>query len=106
MEITLIKSIINKLLSELKIKYSDFNGVYLFGSRVRNDYKFDSDYDLAILFNRQVSQSFKEEIYEVIYNYLLEFNVFIDAHIYSTQDILNPLTPFRQNIKNQGVFYG
>ena len=105
MEKSLINTVIDKLISELKMKYSDFTGIYLFGSRVRNDFKVNSDYDIAILFNRLVNQNFKDEIIDIIYNYILEFDIFIDAHIYSSQDIYHPITPFRQNIKNEGVFY-
>ncbi|OGU14259.1 MAG: hypothetical protein A2X61_16735 [Ignavibacteria bacterium GWB2_35_12] len=105
MENLLINEIIKELLSDLKQKYPDFNGIYLFGSRVRSDFHIDSDYDIAILFDRIVNQRFKDEVIDIIYNYILEFDIFIDVHIFNSQDIINPLTPFRTNIKKEGVFY-
>jgi hypothetical protein len=28
------------------------------------------------------------------------------VHIYKLNDILDPMTPYRQNVKNDGIFYG
>ena len=43
------EKIIDELKAELKSKYPDFRGIYLFGSRARGDFQNDSDYDLAFI---------------------------------------------------------
>jgi uncharacterized protein len=99
------EKIIKELLEEIKSKYSEFRGIYLFGSRARGDFDEDSDYDLAFVFDREISTLFKDEIRELAIDKELEFLILIDSHIFKNYDILNPVTPFRENIKNEGVFY-
>ena len=43
MQKTDIENIINEIKEELKQKYSDFRGLYLFGSRARGDFNENSD---------------------------------------------------------------
>jgi predicted nucleotidyltransferase len=102
----LIEKVIKELSAVLKKKYSDFRGIYFFGSRARGIYKEDSDYDFVFVFDRNVSRKFKDEIRKIIYSCELKYNINIDSHIYSHQEILEPITPFRENVKNEGVFYG
>lgn len=99
------KEIINKILGILKQKYPDFRGIYLFGSRARGNFHSDSDYDLAIIFNRKVESEIKREISGIIAIIMMEYEVIIDNPVLNYQDILNPITPLRENIKNEGIFY-
>lgn len=98
--------IINELLSELKRDYQDFYGVYLFGSRARGDEGFNSDYDLAVVFNKEVDSQLKRKVSNIIAQIMMKYEVIIDNPILNINDIVNPVTPLRQNIKNEGIFYG
>lgn len=98
-------TIIEDLIILLKSKYPEFRGIYLFGSRARNDFHNDSDYDIAILFDFIINQKFKDEIIGIIYDFILKYDIFIDVHIFNSQEIINPATPLRKNIKNEGIFY-
>jgi len=104
------RSIIDILISELKeglnIKYKDFKGIFFFGSRSRDNFSEESDLDLVLTFARVIDRDFKNEIRDYVYDYSLKYNVVIDSHIYNLNDILNPITPFRDVVKNQGIFYG
>jgi predicted nucleotidyltransferase len=100
-----IKKIIMDLKEELKKKYPDFDGIYLFGSRVRDDYKEDSDYDIILAFGHNVDRRLKKEISSIIYRYELDNNIILDEHVYRHSDILNPATPFRQNVLKEGRYY-
>jgi predicted nucleotidyltransferase len=62
----LIEKVIKELSSVLKKKYSDFRGIYFFGSRARGIYK--EDYDFVFVFDRKVSRKFKDEIRKIIYS--------------------------------------
>lgn len=98
--------IINSLKNELKTKYQDFLGIYLFGSIARGEEHSYSDIDLAIVFDRVIDWRFQSEIWEIISLSEIEFGVFIDAHIINYKDIVDPNSPLNENIKTQGIFYG
>ena len=94
---------IKKLLSE---NYSDFKGIYFFGSRSKTVSSIDSDYDIAIIFDRKIDREFKYEIIDLVYGVDLKYDVILDVKVYCEGDIRNPITPFRRNIKNEGVLFG
>lgn len=97
--------IINEVRETLKRNYTSFKGVYFFGSRVNDDYNEFSDYDLALIFEEEITWQFKDEIRNLIYDVMLNFDVVIDSHIFSKEQITNPTTPFRKNIKSEGLYY-
>jgi predicted nucleotidyltransferase len=106
MDQSLIPKIIKEISDNLKNKYSDFRGMYLFGSRAKGTYNADSDLDLLLIFDKEIDWRFKQEIYDFIYDYDLKYDTIIDTKIYSHSDIINPITPFRDIIKKEGIFYG
>lgn len=99
------KSLIEEVRNSLKESGINLMGIYLFGSRSKEKQHSESDYDLAIILKSAVSQSIKDSIRSVIYDIMLKYDVVIDSHIYSESDIVNPQTPFREIIKNEGIFY-
>ena len=101
-----IDDIITELKSALKKKYPDFTGIYFYGSQRGVISSLESDYDLALVFNKKINKKFKEEIIDLIYEFDLQYDIVIDAKIYSSDEISNPVTPFRANVKNEGTFYG
>jgi predicted nucleotidyltransferase len=100
-----INIILNELKEELKSKYPDFRGIYFFGSRARGDAHEDSDYDIVIVFDREIEWKFKREIRKYIYNKESLYNILFDPKIYRFNDILNPITYFRYMVKEEGLFY-
>jgi predicted nucleotidyltransferase len=80
-------------------------GMYLFGSRAKDIQQHGSDYDIAIILKSTVNQVIKDAIRSIIYDIMLKHDVVIDSHIYSEKDIVNPKTPFRGVIKNEGIYY-
>ena len=105
MQKTDIENIINEIKEELKQKYSDFRGLYLFGSRARGDFNENSDYNIALIFDREIDWRFKNEIRDIIINYEIKFVIIIDSHIYNVNTLNNPVTQFRCNIIDEGRFY-
>jgi len=103
----IIEEIISKLNEQLKKSYPDFKGLYFYGSRVAGKGTKDSDYDIVFLFERKkIDRSLKDEIISLVYDYELENDIIIDVRVYTFQSIQNPKTPFRLNVKTEGVFYG
>ncbi len=101
----LIENTIVKLIADMKQRYPDFKGIYLFGSYARGDFKEDSDYDMALIFERSIDRKFKDSIRLRIMDYEIENQIIIDSHIYNYNDIQNPITPFREKVKSEGIYY-
>ena len=97
--------IVKELSTELRNYYPDFRGIYFFGSRARGDYNEFSDFDFASVFDRVIDWKFEKEIIQIISKYDLKYQIIIDSHVYNHNDILNPITPFRQNVLKEGLFY-
>jgi uncharacterized protein len=97
--------LIEDIKAEHKGKYPDFRGIYFFGSRARGDHHDDSDYDLALVFDREISGQFKDDVNGVIFDFSLDNDIFIDSWIFNTDDIADPDTQLRRNIKKEGIFY-
>lgn len=100
-----IEKVIAEIKEELKNRYSDFVGVYFFGSKARGTGHTDSDYDLMFVFNREIDWRFEDEVLEFIYPYNLKYDIIIDYKIYSLREMNNPSTPFQLNVKQEGLFY-
>ena len=101
-----IEKCIKEITTLLKLTYPDFKGIYLYGSRVRGDYKADSDYDLLFVFERDVKWEFKEEIRHIIYEYEDKYDVFLDSKIISAREMDMNRIPLIQSVKDTGIFYG
>lgn len=100
---------VNILIEELKNvivrTYSGFLGIYFFGSRNNNTWTEDSDVDIMLAFDRELSWEEKRKLKSDIYDVELKYDYLIDAKIYKQSDIDTPITPFREQVKNTAVFY-
>lgn len=102
-----IDKIINELRNHIKNKYAEFKGLYFYGSRARGEGTIDSDYDIVFSFDREkINRPLKDDIINIVYDYELENDILIDVRVYTFQSIQNPSTPFRVNVKSEGIFYG
>jgi predicted nucleotidyltransferase len=99
------QSLIEEVRDSLRESGIALAGIYLFGSRSKDIQQRDSDYDVAIILKTSVSQTIKDSIRSILYNIMLKHDIVIDSHIYSEKDIINPQTPFREVIRNEGIFY-
>lgn len=100
------ENIIEKISEKLKKQYNDFKGIYFYGSRAREDSGLFSDYDIVILFEREIDWKFENEILNIVYDFLVMNDIIIDCKVYSEKEISNPATPLRMNIKKEGLLYG
>ena len=100
-----INKLIEELNGELKKLYPDYKGVYFHGSRLNEKAQEESDYDLVFIFEREIDWKFEEEIWRIVYNYDLKYNIVIDARIYSSKEIKTPVTPFKESVLTQSKYY-
>ena len=91
----------NRLISE---KFSDFKGIYLFGSRAIGRAKKDSDVDLVLMFN-EINKDKKYHVYDVLSDLMYKYDVFIDVQIMDEARLrFNPF--FYEQVTGKGKFYG
>lgn len=78
---------------------------FLFGSRARGDNRNDSDYDILILIDRNVTNEIEDDFREDLYNIELESGQIISAFIYSKDFWNSQLTysPLYKNVIKEGI---
>lgn len=98
---------LNKLISELNKRiskeYTDFKGLYLYGSRVRKTHHKDSDVDIVAIFD-YVDRAKDFEIRGIICELMYEFDVFIDFRIFTIEELSKNLI-YSDEVMNKGLFY-
>lgn len=80
----------NKSIDKIKLivhQYLPEAQVLLFGSRARNDFKIDSDYDVLLIINQTLSPKDKIPIISKIRKSLLQFEIRSDVIIQSKSEI-------------------
>ncbi len=87
-----IKDIILQIISEY-----DYKSVILFGSRARNDYKEDSDYDLLVIMQDNLSLQKLREIQKEIRKELALKDIDADVLV-KTQTIINDYKSKKGNV--------
>ena len=102
---TNIQKIIAEMNRELKRLFSDYHGVYAYGSRQRGDWRDGSDYDLLFVFAATPDWRKKDRIRDVVYRRELDDDIVIDGKYYGADEIAHPRTPFCETVKREGVFY-
>ena len=101
------EKILSELNVRLKVKHSDFKGLYFYGSRARGKGEKYSDYDIVFIFERDViGRKLRDEVISIVYDYEIENDIIVDIKVYPFKFIQQPITPFHQNIKTEGIFYG
>lgn len=82
--------------------------VYLFGSRQRDDWRPDSDYDVLIVMDNK-DREIISRLYDEVMDILLDTGRLISLKIFTTSEF-NRLkaipTPFMHNIMKEGVRIG
>ena len=100
------EKIIQELNVQLSQKYNDFVGITFFGSRNRDDFSAESDFDIVVLFSNQPHWQKENEILDIIYEAELKYDIIIDAKVYHDEEIKMQNTPFRVTVLREGSFYG
>lgn len=76
-----------------------------YGSRIRGDYRGDSDLDVLVIVDKK-DREIKEEILNFFYSYELETDISFSVVIFSLEELeINERlgSPFIKNIKREGL---
>lgn len=96
--------IMNNINNSIKDIFSDYKGLYLYGSRAKNSADLSSDFDIILLINTKLNSDTKEKIYKAIGRIEYELNIFIDIQMLTEDEISrNPF--FYEEVIKYGEFY-
>lgn len=85
-------------------KFTDFKGIYLFGSQATGKAEKNSDVDLILLFD-EVNKDKKYQVYDILSDLMYKYNIFIDVQIMDEEKLrFNPF--FYEEVVSKGKFYG
>ena len=100
-----VKRLINKINRVIKAGFPGFKGTFFFGSRSREDYSQDSDYDILLTFEHKPHWKEKNKIYDLIAEIELQEQITIDIKAYSEKELKTIWTPFREQVLTHGTFH-
>jgi predicted nucleotidyltransferase len=99
-----------KLISEihnlLRKKFSDYLGLYFYGSRKQGNFKDDSDYDIVVTFKNKVDWKKENEVWGEFVLFEMKNDVYTDVKVYQYSEFHKQNTPYREKVIKSGVFYG
>jgi len=102
----IVDEIAKKLRNELQKSVKDFEGLYVFGSQVREDATKDSDVDIVVLFG-QDSFHLPDAFYDILFQMGIDYYDVIDLDVLPyTRKELERNYIFHNEVVNKGVFYG
>jgi len=100
--------IVRKFLTMLSPFRKEIKEVYLFGSRCREDWKPDSDYDILIVLKKKDRETISK-LYDAVMEILLKTGRLISLKIFSVSEfdrLTSIPTPFMYNVVSEGVRLG
>lgn len=100
------KKIVLAIHNLLKKKFSDYTGLYFYGSRSGKIFTSESDFDIVVTFKNKVDWKKENEVWGEIALFELENNIFTDIKIYQYSELNRQNTPYRENVIKTGMFYG
>lgn len=101
-------AIVGRFLDKIAPLKNEIREIYLFGSRCRDDWMPDSDYDILLVVEEK-KRDLVSGFYDAVMDILLDTGRLISLKIF-TADEFNRLksipTPFMQNVINEGIRLG
>lgn len=101
-------TIVERFLSMISPLGRNIKEIYLFGSRCRDDWRPDSDYDILVVMDRK-DREVISKLYDVVMDILLETGKLISLKIFTTSEF-NRLksipTPFMHIVTKEGIRLG
>jgi predicted nucleotidyltransferase len=101
-----IDPLIERFLNMLSpLLMQNINAIYLFGSRCRDDWRPDSDYDILIVVKKK-DKEFISRLYDIVMDILLDTGKLISLKIFTDTEF-NRLksipTPFMEHVLTEGI---
>lgn len=98
---------IDELIEKLKQKYgTQLKELKVFGSKTRSDFTSDSDIDVFLVLDKNVNRALEDELYDMVFEINLKFDVYISMRIYSIGKLSDSRIknlPFIKNVEREGI---
>lgn len=101
-EKAILQAIVEKLSVDVRILK-----IIAYGSRVRGDYRGDSDLDVLVIIDKK-DKKIKNKILNIFYSYELETDLSFSVTIFSLEELeFNERlgSPFIQSVKKEGIIF-
>jgi len=101
-------TVIVKFLETISGLNHQIQEMYLFGSRSRNDWRPDSDYDILIVLEKK-ERKIIDSLYDAVMDVLLSTGSLISLKIFTLTEynrLKSIPTPFMNNVINEGIKIG
>lgn len=82
--LTILRDLKGHLQNEFSVSVKD---IILFGSQATGNANENSDYDVLIVLNQTYNARDENKIYDLCYDIDLKYNIIIDAHLISQQEL-------------------
>ena len=97
------KELLKRLKKRLSRKGVKSVKLVVYGSRVRGDYRWDSDLDILVLvksdkISRKIRNIVSDEAFEISWKFQIPVNVMV----YTEEDFVHERTPFLKEVKSYG----
>ncbi|MDD3436579.1 MAG: nucleotidyltransferase domain-containing protein [Candidatus Gastranaerophilales bacterium] len=99
-----ISEIIKELNSKIKEKNLGFKGSYLYGSRAKGTYREDSDADVILVFDKELTRDEEVEIYDLLCDFDYKYNLIIMGLPYTMKELKKNYV-FHDEVVNKGIYY-
>ena len=100
-----VDKIISKLNKSIKNLFSDFSGVYLYGSCATNSSNENSDIDIVALFNSDLPREKRMDLWTLIGQIEAEMDITLDLHPMTIVELKkNPI--YYEQVVGKGIYYG
>ena len=100
-----LTKIIEEIRASVASNYNNFKGIYLYGSRAKGLAKEDSDIDVVILFDSELTNDEELKLAGLIGDIEYKYDVFIDSHPYTMTALeRNPF--YYESVVEEGIYFG
>lgn len=99
-----VDEVITSLIKSLKENFSDFKGIYLFGLYTDGKMHEDEDIELVAIFENEQDKTKREEIWRTVGKVEEDFDVFIDLHPLTVQELKKDEELY-QEVSEEGIFF-
>ncbi len=100
-----VTNIIESLKNQIHSLFSNFYGIYLYGSYANKTNKDNSDIDIVALFDTKLAREDRMKLWCLVGLIEAKYNVIIDLHPMNKEELKqNPV--YYNQVVSKGIFYG
>ena len=92
------EKLISAIHNLLRRRFSDYFGLYFYGSRKQVSFKDDSDYDIVVTFKNKVDWKKENDVWGELVLFEMEHDISTDVKVYQYSELKKQNTPYREEV--------